>query len=156
MAPLSPRGGRFTPFFSGGVGNTISDTHFFYRPFSTLGVVGHIEGGTSIQLIRMIRLGGSATQTFPAGSRRCSANSWRAAMSSIRPTGKAMAGSLRPKARRPEVRILRAIMALLRGWISIPPPAESQCLNVHGVYPGCPPAYKRQRHIPRSIRLPAL
>src|SRR5262245_59299249 len=34
----------FTPYAAAGVANTISDTSFFVRPFSSKGVVGHFEG----------------------------------------------------------------------------------------------------------------
>src|SRR5262245_2133152 len=52
---------RFTPFGNLGVANTISDTAFFSRPFSSLGIVGHFEGGTSCRLYRWLRLGASAS-----------------------------------------------------------------------------------------------
>ncbi|HEU0006734.1 MAG TPA: hypothetical protein VFS12_12150, partial [Terriglobia bacterium] len=32
---------RFTPFVNLGIANTVSDTSFFYRPFTSLGLVGH-------------------------------------------------------------------------------------------------------------------
>jgi hypothetical protein len=38
--------GNFTPFIDGGVGNTISDTRFFHRPFATFGYNAQFEGGT--------------------------------------------------------------------------------------------------------------
>src|SRR5437773_615429 len=35
----------FTPFGSAGLANTVSDTKFFVRPFTSLGMVVHFEGG---------------------------------------------------------------------------------------------------------------
>ncbi len=40
--------GVFTPFVDGGVGNTIPDTRFFHRPFSTFGYNASFEAGTEI------------------------------------------------------------------------------------------------------------
>jgi len=62
--------GRFTPFASGGIANTISDTHFFYRPFTSLGVVGHVEGGTYFELLPKVSLGGSAYADLPSGQQK--------------------------------------------------------------------------------------
>jgi hypothetical protein len=64
--PLS----RFTPFGNVGVANTISDTNFFSRPFSSLGVVGHFEGGTSYRLHRTLSVGASAYSVVPAGEQK--------------------------------------------------------------------------------------
>jgi hypothetical protein len=38
--------GNFTPFIDGGIGNTISDTRFFHRPFITFGYNAQFEAGT--------------------------------------------------------------------------------------------------------------
>jgi hypothetical protein len=40
--------GNFTPFIDGGVGNTISDTHFFHRPFTSFGYIVSFEAGTEV------------------------------------------------------------------------------------------------------------
>jgi hypothetical protein len=61
---------RFTPFGNLGIGNTISDTSFFSRPFSSLGVVGHFEGGASYRLHRSLSVGASAYSVVPAGAQK--------------------------------------------------------------------------------------
>jgi hypothetical protein len=50
----------FTPFASVGIANTVSDTAFFVRPFTSLGLVTHFEGGTTYELSQTVQAGGSA------------------------------------------------------------------------------------------------
>jgi hypothetical protein len=57
---FSHRFDSFTPFGSLGIANTISDTAFFVRPFTSLGLVSHFEGGGTYDLSRYVRVGGSA------------------------------------------------------------------------------------------------
>ena len=57
----------FTPFGSFGIANTISDTAFFVRPFTSLGLVGHFEGGGSYDMSRYFRVSGSAYAVRAAG-----------------------------------------------------------------------------------------
>src|SRR2546422_3061832 len=52
--PLS----RIKPFANAGVANTVSDTAFFTRPFTSLGVVGHFEGGATVSVARYVDIGG--------------------------------------------------------------------------------------------------
>src|SRR5438128_10035262 len=59
-----------TPFGSVGVANTISDTSFFVRPFSSLGLVGHFEGGATVSLSRFVDLGGSAHGVRASGQQK--------------------------------------------------------------------------------------
>jgi hypothetical protein len=49
-----------TPFGSIGIANTVSDTAFFVRPFTSLGKVAHFEGGATYDFARIARLGASA------------------------------------------------------------------------------------------------
>ena len=64
--PLS----RFTPFANLGVANTVSDTNFFYRPFTSLGLVGHFEAGTSYRLYPSVSVGASAYSIVPSGDQK--------------------------------------------------------------------------------------
>ena len=57
-----------TPFGSVGLANTISDTSFFVRPFSSLGLVSHFEGGTTYDFSRFLRVAGSAYAIRAAGN----------------------------------------------------------------------------------------
>ena len=61
---------RFTPFANLGIANTVSDTSFFYRPFTSLGLVGHFEGGTSYRLHPSVSVGASAYSIVPSGDQK--------------------------------------------------------------------------------------
>jgi hypothetical protein len=51
---------RVTPYASAGIANTISDTSFFVRPFTSKGIVSHFETGTLIDLTSHVSFGASA------------------------------------------------------------------------------------------------
>jgi opacity protein-like surface antigen len=61
---------RLTPFVNFGIANTVSDTHFFVRPFTSLGTVTHMEGGATLKLFPMIRVGASAYNIIPTGQQK--------------------------------------------------------------------------------------
>ncbi len=42
--------GRLTPFADAGLGNSVTDTHFFKRPFTTLGYQAHFEAGLGVDI----------------------------------------------------------------------------------------------------------
>jgi hypothetical protein len=56
-----------TPFVEIGLANTLSDTSLFVRPFTTLGFVGHFDGGATIALSRYVDVGVSAYAVRAAG-----------------------------------------------------------------------------------------
>ena len=58
------------PFADLGIGNTISDTHFFVRPFTTLGIVSHFEGGTTYRVFPFVRVGASLYDDLPSGQQK--------------------------------------------------------------------------------------
>jgi len=58
------------PFVNLGVANSIADTHFFTRPFTTLGKVGHFEGGASYKILRVTSVGASLYDDLPWGSQK--------------------------------------------------------------------------------------
>lgn len=62
--------GRLTPFLEAGVGNSISDTRFFKRPFITLGPVAHFEAGTDIGIWHSLSFTVSAYDVLPWGQQR--------------------------------------------------------------------------------------
>ncbi|HJY86816.1 MAG TPA: hypothetical protein VKE24_08260 [Candidatus Acidoferrales bacterium] len=62
--------GQLTPFFDAGVGNSISDTRFFRRPFITLGPVAHFEGGVDIGILKLLTFTASAYDIQPWGTQR--------------------------------------------------------------------------------------
>jgi hypothetical protein len=59
-----------TPFASIGIANTVSDTSFFIRPFSSNGLVGHAEGGASIEVAPKLTLEGSVYVVRASGDQR--------------------------------------------------------------------------------------
>ncbi len=61
---------RIRPFVNAGVANSISDTHFFTRPFTTLGLVGLFEGGGTIKVFPWVRLGASLYDDLPSGNQK--------------------------------------------------------------------------------------
>jgi hypothetical protein len=57
-----------TPFVEPGVGNTISDTPFFHRPFTSFGYLAHFEGGTDVDLSHSLTLTLSGYDIAPRGT----------------------------------------------------------------------------------------
>ncbi len=61
---------RLTPFGEIGIGNTISDTRFFPRPFTTLGFNTHMQGGATYDLWRIFSVGASGYAVLPSGEQK--------------------------------------------------------------------------------------
>jgi hypothetical protein len=61
---------HFTPFFEGGLANTVPDSAFFTRPFTSLGAISHLEEGANFNLFRRVYVGGSAYQIVPFGNQK--------------------------------------------------------------------------------------
>jgi hypothetical protein len=59
--------GRLTPFVNAGLADTIMDSPFYLRPFSSLGLIGHFEGGATYNLWRDLSAGGSFYAITPSG-----------------------------------------------------------------------------------------
>lgn len=60
----------FRPFANVGVANTIADTTFFTRPFTTLGMNTHEEGGASWGVLPFVRIGASYYAIEPWGTQK--------------------------------------------------------------------------------------
>jgi len=58
------------PFVNVGVANTISDTTFFTRPFTTLGMNTHEEGGISWSVLPFVRVGAAYYAIEPWGTQK--------------------------------------------------------------------------------------
>jgi hypothetical protein len=58
------------PFANAGVANSISDTHFFVRPFTTLGMVALLEGGATYKLLHFASVGASFYADEPWGQQK--------------------------------------------------------------------------------------
>src|SRR5215470_618322 len=59
-----------TPFFVGGLSNTVPDSVFFARPFTSLGAISHLEEGAEYQLVKHFYAGGSGYQIVPFGNQK--------------------------------------------------------------------------------------
>ena len=58
----------FTPFVDAGVANSITDTRFFIRPYTSFGKLAHFEGGTDVDLTHSFSLTLSAYDIAPWGT----------------------------------------------------------------------------------------
>jgi hypothetical protein len=58
----------FAPFVDLGVANSVTDTRFFLRPFTSYGNLAHFEGGTDVDLSHSFRLTLSAYDIAPWGT----------------------------------------------------------------------------------------
>ena len=61
---------RITPFANAGVANSISDTRFFTRPFTSLGLVSHFEGGANLRFSQYFGVGAAAYDILPSGEQK--------------------------------------------------------------------------------------
>src|SRR5215813_11915245 len=59
-----------TPFANIGLANTVSDTSFFVRPFTSLGLVSHFDGGAKFSLSQFVDVAASAYGVRAAGQQR--------------------------------------------------------------------------------------
>jgi hypothetical protein len=62
--------GRFTPFLSAGLANSVFDSRYWHRPYTTLGDLAHFEGGTSFDLGHSLTLSASAYDVTPWGTQK--------------------------------------------------------------------------------------
>jgi len=56
---------HWTPFFDIGLANSVSDTMYFVRPYTSYGPIAHLEGGVRYKFARLFSLGGSAYSIDP-------------------------------------------------------------------------------------------
>ncbi len=61
------RFGRLTPFGEIGFANSVADTEFFIRPYTTSGFVTHAQGGARYRIARWINVNASGYLIEPAG-----------------------------------------------------------------------------------------
>jgi len=84
--------GLVVPFASAGIANSVSDTHFFTQPYSSLGIVGQFEGGMLFNPTWWIGFGGSGYAVVPSGKQKIYSRLYRRRMAD---SGVDMAESLR-------------------------------------------------------------
>jgi hypothetical protein len=61
---------RLTPFFEGGLANAVPDSRLSTRPFTTLGMLSHLEEGGEVELVKHFSVGGSGYEIFPFGNQK--------------------------------------------------------------------------------------
>jgi hypothetical protein len=61
---------HLTPFFEGGLANTVPDSRFFTRSFTSVGAISHLEEGADLELFRHVSVGASAYQIVPFGNQK--------------------------------------------------------------------------------------
>lgn len=62
--------GHVMPFADLGVANTVPDSTYFVRPYTTLGVTGHFDGGASIRILPLLNFRASAYAIEPSGQQK--------------------------------------------------------------------------------------
>jgi hypothetical protein len=61
---------RITPFVEGGLSNTVPDSAFSTRPFTSLGAITHWEEGADIEMARHVYVGASGYEIVPFGNQK--------------------------------------------------------------------------------------
>jgi hypothetical protein len=61
---------RLTPFFEGGLSNAVPDSPLFTRPFTSLGMLTHLEEGGEFELVKHFSVGGSGYEIVPFGNQK--------------------------------------------------------------------------------------
>jgi hypothetical protein len=61
---------RFNPFVEGGLSNTVPDSAFSTRPFTSLGAITHWEEGADFEAVKHVYLGASGYEIFPFGNQK--------------------------------------------------------------------------------------
>ncbi len=82
-----------TPFADVGVANTVSDTSFFVRPFTSLGLVTHFDGGATFNIAPVVSVGGLAYGVQASGQQRIFSKLRKNGSSATLPTGTQGPGS---------------------------------------------------------------
>jgi hypothetical protein len=61
---------KFTPFVEGGLSNTVPDSAFSTRPFTSLGAITHWEEGADFEAVKHVYVGASGYEIFPFGNQK--------------------------------------------------------------------------------------
>jgi len=61
---------RLTPFADLGLANAVPDTGLTTKPFTSLGLLSHIEEGGEFELVKHFSAGGSGYEIFPFGNQK--------------------------------------------------------------------------------------
>jgi hypothetical protein len=60
----------FTPFLDAGVANSVPDTRFRHRPYTSLGTLAHFEGGSEMDLGEKFSVSASGYYILPWGAQQ--------------------------------------------------------------------------------------
>jgi hypothetical protein len=61
---------RLTPFVDAGLANAVPDTGLNTKPFTSLGMLSHMEEGGEFELVKHFSVGGSGYEIFPFGNQK--------------------------------------------------------------------------------------
>jgi len=61
---------RLTPFVDAGLANAVPDTGLSTKPFTSLGLLSHVEEGGEFELVKHFSIGGSGYEIFPFGNQK--------------------------------------------------------------------------------------
>ncbi len=61
---------RLTPFLDVGVANSVPDTRFLHRPYTSLGTLAHFEGGSELDLSEKFSVSASGYYILPWGAQQ--------------------------------------------------------------------------------------
>jgi hypothetical protein len=90
---FSHRFSSVTPFANAGLANTVSDTSFFVRPFTSLGMVSHFDGGAKFSLSQFVDVGASAYAVRAAGQQKVVSKIFKNTSTTTSSSGSTNAGS---------------------------------------------------------------
>jgi len=94
--------GRLTPFAEVGIANSVSDTTFFVRPYTTLGFITRAQAGARFRITSWATLGASGYLIEPAGSQTVISRVVRSKVSTTQLPGNVPGpGAVNRPARRP-------------------------------------------------------
>src|SRR5713101_1687809 len=68
--------GLFTPFFDVGLANSVPDTRFLHRPYTSLGKLAHFEGGSELDLGDKFSVSASGYYILPWGPQQTLLNTY--------------------------------------------------------------------------------
>jgi len=61
---------RLTPFVDAGLANAVPDTGLSTKPFTSLGLLSHMEEGGEFEVVKHFAVGGSGYEIFPFGNQK--------------------------------------------------------------------------------------
>jgi len=75
---------RLTPFLDVGVANSVPDTRFLQRPYTSLGTLAHFEGGSELDLGEKLSISASGYYILPWGTQQIFVRGKKSSASSVK------------------------------------------------------------------------